>query len=46
MTADALQKLMRHRSYVTTQRYINAASQVNRAVENLHVPTLAVPASA
>ena len=38
MTADALQSLMRHRSYSTTQRYINLANQVNRAVEGLHVP--------
>jgi len=38
MTADALQALMRHESYTTTQRYINLANQVNRAVEGLHVP--------
>lgn len=38
MTADALQRLMRHKSYTTTQRYINLADQVNQAVENLHVP--------
>lgn len=38
MTADALQRLMRHKHYSTTQRYINMASQLNRAVENLHVP--------
>ncbi len=38
MSADALQSLMRHRSYSTTQRYINIAEQVNRAVERLHVP--------
>ncbi len=38
MTADALQSLMRHKSYSTTQRYINLANQVNRAVEGLHVP--------
>jgi integrase len=38
LTADALQKLMRHKSYTTTQRYINLAQQVNKAVENLHVP--------
>ena len=46
MTADALQRLLRHKSYTTTQRYITAAAQVNRAVANLHVPTLAIPASA
>ena len=38
MSADALQKLMRHKSYSTTQRYINLAGQLNQAVENLHVP--------
>ena len=40
MTADALQRLMRHRSYTTTQRYINIAGQLNRAVETLHVPSV------
>ena len=29
---------MRHKSYTTTQRYINMAQQVNRAVETLYVP--------
>ena len=29
---------MRHKSYTTTQRYINLARQVNRSVEKLHVP--------
>ena len=38
MTADALQRLMQHRSYTTTQRYINMAQQVKTAVANLHVP--------
>ena len=38
MTGDALQRLMRHRDYSTTQRYINMAGQLGRAVENLHVP--------
>ena len=38
LTADALQKLMRHKSYSTTQRYINMASQLEEAVEVLHVP--------
>ena len=38
MSADALRKLMRHKSYLTTQRYVNIAQQVNRAVEGLHVP--------
>ena len=43
MTADALQKLMRHKSYTTTQRYINLADQLNRAVDNLHVPDVLRP---
>jgi integrase len=38
MTADALQALMRHKSYTTTQKYINMARQLNRAVDGLHVP--------
>jgi integrase len=38
LTADALQKLMRHKSYLTTQRYINMASQLDQAVDSLHVP--------
>lgn len=38
LTADALQALMRHKSYQTTQRYINMARQLNRAVDALHVP--------
>ncbi len=33
-----LQRLMRHKSYTTTQKYINMAGQLNRAVENLYVP--------
>jgi integrase len=40
LTADALQRLMRHKSYSTTQRYINMAGQLNRAVEKLYVPAL------
>lgn len=38
MSGDALQKLMRHKSYSTTQRYINLAGQVNAAVATLFVP--------
>jgi integrase len=40
LSGDALQALMRHKSYSTTQRYINMARQVNRAVEKLHVPEI------
>ena len=38
MSGDALQKLMRHKSYTTTQRYINMSKQVNDAVDVLFVP--------
>jgi integrase len=38
LTGDALQKLMRHKSYATTQLYINMASQLDEAVESFHVP--------
>jgi integrase len=38
LTPDALQALMRHKSYQTTQRYINMARQLDEAVASLHVP--------
>ena len=38
LTADSLQALMRHKSYQTTQRYINMARQLHEAVKGLHVP--------
>ncbi len=38
LTPDALQALMRHKSYQTTQRYINMARQMDAAVAGLHVP--------
>jgi len=38
LTPDALQALMRHKSYQTTQVYINMARQMDAAVESLHVP--------
>lgn len=38
MTREALQALMRHRSPLTTARYINLAGQLDPAVANLHVP--------
>jgi integrase len=31
LTGDALQALMRHKSYSTTQRYINMARQIDKA---------------
>jgi integrase len=41
LTADALQLLMQHKDYKTTQRYINMARQLNPAAQNLFVPDLA-----
>ena len=41
MSADALQSLMRHAAYQTTQGYINMARQLKPAVENLFVPDIA-----
>ena len=38
LTPDALQALMRHKSYQTTQRYINMARQLDAAVASLYVP--------
>ncbi len=38
LTADALQSLMRHKSYQTTQRYINMSRQIDASVAVLHVP--------
>jgi integrase len=40
MTAEALQALMRHKSYETTRRYINFALEVTAAVQTLHVPNV------
>ena len=40
LTPDALQLLMQHEDYQTTQRYINLARQMNPAVANLFVPEL------
>ena len=38
LTADALQSLMRHKDYTTTQRYIDVAHQLTRSVDDLYVP--------
>jgi len=38
LTPDALQALMRHKSYSTTQVYINMSRQMDAAVASLHVP--------
>lgn len=43
MTPDALQALMQHKDYQTTQRYISMARQLHPAVENLFVPKIPQP---
>jgi integrase len=40
LTSDALQALMRHKSYTTTQLYISMARQMDAAVNSLHVPDI------
>ena len=40
MNPDALQALMQHKDYQTTQRYINLARQLNPAVQALYVPDM------
>ncbi len=40
LIGDALQALMRHKSYQTTQRYINMAPQLDQSAEVLHVPEI------
>jgi integrase len=46
LTGDALQFLMRHKSYKTTQKYINLRRQINPAVAALYVPNLGQSANA
>ena len=41
--ADALQSLMRHKSFETTKRYINMANQLDEAVQSVHVPAFLKP---
>src|SRR5262249_17497384 len=38
LTPDALQALMQHKDYTTTQRYISMASKLRPAVQKLFVP--------
>lgn len=38
LSPDALQALMRLKSYLTTQKYIKMSRQLDAAVEVLHVP--------
>jgi hypothetical protein len=43
LSAEALQALMRHKSYLTTQRYIAMARRLDDAVDGLYVPDLTGP---
>src|SRR5262249_9179025 len=45
LTPDALQALMQHRDYQTTQRYINIARQMKPAAHDLFVPPVNRPAA-
>ena len=45
LTPDALQALMQHKDYKTTQRYIAIARQLTPAVGNLFVPDVTNPSS-
>ncbi len=38
LTANALQRLMRHKSFTATQRYINMAQMLKRSTEKIFVP--------
>ncbi len=40
LSAEALQSLMRHESYATTQKYINMANELTKDVQGLYVPTV------
>jgi integrase len=40
LAPDALQALMRHKSYLTTKKYIDMTLQLDGAVQQLHVPEL------
>lgn len=46
LTATALQRMMRHKSFTTTQRYINMAPQLKEAAEKVWVPMLPATRSA
>ncbi len=43
LTLDALQALLQHKDYKTTQRYTNIARQLTPAVGNLLVPDVTTP---
>ena len=40
LSANQLQTLMRHSSFVITQKYINMANQLNNVTDRLEVPSL------
>lgn len=45
LTADALQTLMQHKNYQTTQRFINMARQLNPVVQSHYLPELGTAAA-
>lgn len=45
VTAAELQKLMKHKSFATTQKYVNMAEQVLAAEKDIYVPDILKPAS-
>ncbi len=45
LSADALQSLMRHKSYQATQRHIAMSHQLDAAVESLTVPDVLAAAT-
>lgn len=46
LSGDELQKLMRHKSYLTTKRYINMTGRLESVVGSLHVPAVLKAAQA
>lgn len=45
ISADELQKLMKHRSYTTTKRYINMANRVQNEPSKVYIPDILKPKS-
>lgn len=46
LPGDALQALVSHKSYSTTQRYINVARQLDQSAQALYVPDVATKRAA
>ncbi len=45
MSGESLQRLMRHKTYATTQLYINLANKLNAAAADVFIPTPALRAA-